>query len=466
MAEGRASLSAKQRKDAEKKLKAELWAPLWSESTRFAEIRRLFAEGRISWDGRQAATGADAVRSIRTLGADAGIEAFQRFALEVRMGTNPLAVPAGRFRVDNRSSVAVTAQANGWSNLVSRAARASGAPSSLVAAATGIERATFAARSGSPEDLQDLLVAVADAEVVVGRTEHSRSDESIPPVPWLRTRDWLPVLDDGTPELRLAASLAVARDPDVAEGSLAAGTLRTLLRPMAAVSRGRNRFAQLDWTRAEATVEGFGGRPLTAVLADALVSRSEAQRHEQPPASDGRADTTGTCQPWFPVFWPAGSGDAELLAAGQVDVNRLERLLRALLLLEPDGPLRGFSWRDHSTPVATPVPAWRLLAPFYARARPAPSVADGDPLRPRTRWARRLVNGDVEGVVADALVRWKLAGLVPRFSRASAGAIAHGVDPRCLGAALLTCPTLSDIRSAVAAVTGPLDLEPSQGDPS
>lgn len=443
-AAGQASLSARERP------RAELWAPLWSHPMGLPELRRLFAEGRISWGNRQARSGSDAVRAIQTLGVDAGVDTFVRHVVADRMGQSPLAVAVGRFEVLNRPTVAVTATIDRWADEFIRAARGPRAPTSMGAAATALEHATFAARSGAPADLQQLLVAVADAEQVAGQTERRRAESEISPVPWVPARDWLTALDDGSPELRLAASLAVARDDGVTGTSVNAGVLRTLLRPMTPVGRRGDRFARVAWSHREAPVAGFGRRPLINVLGDALVARSEAQRS----VTYDYEEIPGGGEPWFPAALNAKSGDAEALAADAVDLDRFGRLLRALLLLQPEPRFDGPPWRATEQTRSRPDPAWRLLAPFYSR-HPLP-MNQGNPsvrLRPRTSWARRLVAGDVEGVLADALLRWRLAERPTNYRRSSAATLARMANGPRLAAALLTCPPPGDLRRAAKAVT-------------
>lgn len=433
--------------------KAELWAPLWNQPLGLPALRRLFAEGRISWSSRQARTGLDVARAVHTLGVDAGISEFVRHVVAERMGQSPLAVPAGRFKVDARPEVQLLASLDPWIDRLRRAAAGPSAPSSLIRASVRVDRALFAAVSSRSDALQDLLVAVAAAESLCGRTERGRMEGSVPPVGWLAARDWLPALDDGSPELRLAASVAlasVAISPTEHIIGNRLGTPRSLLRPIEVVAPGKDRFGRVRWTREDPPIAGLGARSVLGVLADLLVARSEGAR-----ASDERAEGSAGVEPWFGLSEPAGRGDAEALAVGAIDLKRFSDLLQALLLVRPDPPAH-HRWLQGPEPRGPASPAWRILAPFFSRHE-VRLAGEGVRLRPRSTWAREIVNGGVEQVLGSAILRWTLAKLPPVYDRRSVPVIARGVDGVALAAALVCSASRADIDGAARAV---VDLEP------
>lgn len=444
--------------------KAELWAPLWAEPLGLPALRRLFAEGRISWSAGQARNGLDVVRAVHTLGVDAGISEFVRHVVAERMGQSPLAVPVGRFKVRADPQVHVLASLDRWVRLLRRAASAPSAPSSMVRAANLVDRAMFAAVSSwRPRSLQDLLGAVAAAEALCGRTERGRTEGIVPPLDWLSPQEWLPVLDDGSPELRLAASVALAsvvltRHEGIVGNRLA--TVRSLVRPIEVVARDKDRFGRVQWAREEAQIAGLGTRPVLPVLADVLVARSEAARVLDP---DGAERPMGI-EPWFALTRSAGRGDAEALASGAIDPARLSDLLEALLLLRPDAQV-DHRWRVHEESARMVSPAWRILAPFFSRHEVHVS-GKVKRLRPAPDWVRGLVSGGLEQVLGAALLRWRMAGLPPVYTAQSVPVIARRVDGISLAAALLCSASHADINEAGAAV---LDLEAqttSKGDES
>ncbi len=430
--------------------KAELWAPLWSEPLGLPSLRRLFAEGRISWSARQARSGLDATRAIFTLGVDSGVSEFVRHLVAERMGQSPLAIPIGRFAVPAgpRPGVALLASLDKWVEGLRRAAGARTAPASVVRLAHRVERAMFAATSGKAVDLQALLIAVADAEAMAGRTERGRTDGPVPPVAWLPAEDWLPALDDGSVELRLAAVLALARDDVVHDLDRSSGLVRSLVRPIITAATRADRFGRVSWSREGAPIGGLGVRPISEVLADVLIARSEAQRLDQ---TAQLIDRRGV-EPWFPVSFAARSDDAEALAAGMVDFRRLANLLSALLLLGPVTSRVEHAWKVPTMSRLVVVPAWRILAPFYSRH---PIVWSGRSvrLRPDMGWARRMRSGDVGEVIRAALVRWEQAGFAPIYARRSAAVVGERADGPQLAAALLCGATRADVRHATAAVS-------------
>ncbi len=343
------------------KAKAELWAPVWQEPLGWAPLVRLFAEGRISWNGRQARSGLDAARAMSNLGVDAGIGSFVRYVVADRMGQSPLAVAVGRIEVQARRGVGVLVELDGWVERLRRAATERGAPTSLVRALGQVERATLAASTGTAMAFQDLLVAVAGAEATIGTVARRRDDGTVPPLRWLSTDEWLAVLDDGSAEVRLAAAVTLGCDRGLRQGGDPRALLRTMVAPVDATPTAQDPFGRVSWSTASPRVPGLRSRPIESVLADVLVERSEADR------SRSEALPPGTCEPWFPSGPSPAYGDAHRLAAGDVDLRRLGALVGALLLLRPTRCTH--QWRVAVSPLPSPVaPAWRLLAPFYARS--------------------------------------------------------------------------------------------------
>lgn len=454
---GQASLSQGE------KAKAELWAPVWREPLGWSSLVRLFAEGRISWNGRQARSGLDAARAISNLGVDAGIDSFVRYVVADRMGQSPLAVAVGRPTVRERSGVGTLAELDGWIERLRRAALERGAPTSLQRGLGKVDRAMLVASTGRPTAFQDLLVAVSEAETSISSAVRSRGDRGVPPVPWLTASEWLPALDDGSVELRLAAAVALGRDGGLRNREDPRALVRTMVAPVQARPTTQDCFGRLAWADAAPLVPGLHRRPIESVLADVLVQRSEADR----PRRDEMR--TGTCEPSFPNGVMAGKDDAERFAGGEVDRRRLSALMGALLLLLPvsgSSSTLTIPVSDEPFPV---VPAWRLLAPFYAQERlERPGDRESVELYPAVGWARRLVAGDVDRVMEDALVRLRLAGLSPIHSRSSLPALAAGVgdEPHLLAAALLCRVNRIDAQAALERVVDESDEGPKSAERS
>jgi CRISPR-associated protein Csx17 len=436
--------------------RGELWAPLWHRPATAREVAHLLGEGRADWRRQQARTGIDLARAAASLGVDRGISAFVRHAFVERLGRSMLAVPVGRVAVRERPEVQVVGALDGW---MAAARRGSNPPAAVAAALRRVDAALMAlALDGGPRRLQDVLVAAAEADMAVGQAASFRERAGLRPIGGLGAADWLPRLHDGSAELRVAAAIASQHDQDAA--------LRLLLRPVQPDERGR-----LGWTLGP-PVPGLGVAPLPAVLARALARRvlevAGTARHAQRPGGDAAApQATPGGQPDVARIgvqtayrWrlPAPLEDVAAWLDGRLDEARLERLVRALLLLDWRGatganPLTG------STAIPPlqrpPHPAWALLAPFFHGRPASPPVhhhqaagPDGQPaavtLIPQASWPAQLAAGRVEPVVSAALRRLRIARLDPVIR--DPAAVAAGVPGERLAAALL-CP----ISSAAAA---------------
>ena len=114
-------------------MKGEFWAPLWKRPMTVPELRRVIAEGRVSWRGKQAAHGLDAAKALSTLGVDRGLSRFERYVIADRFGRSPLAVPAGSFTVARHPAdhVSLLSATDTWLDRVRRQALPNAAASAL-----------------------------------------------------------------------------------------------------------------------------------------------------------------------------------------------------------------------------------------------------------------------------------------------------------------------------------------------
>ena len=190
--------------------RAEFWAPIWERPAGLNELTHLVSEGRAQLGRRQAATGTDFARAIAGLGAERGVRQFQRYGFLVRNGLAYLAAPLGRFHIpeDDRGTIEradVLFDLDSWMNDLRRYASGSSAPAGLLTCVGRIERAIIEfCQRGQPVDLQYILVAVGHAEWWLAR---SGLADSVRPL-FTLSRRWLDYADDGSPEFRLARSLA------------------------------------------------------------------------------------------------------------------------------------------------------------------------------------------------------------------------------------------------------------------
>ena len=421
--------------------KGEIWVPLWHDAMTFPEIRLLISEGRCQWGRRQSRSGLDFVRAIATLGVDRSVDEFVRYLIGVRHGQSPLAVPVGRFRVERSvvPEVDLLRQTDGWADRAS----SSNAPTVVSAALHAFDRAQFeVAWLPSATRLQAALSALADAENAVSRSPAYRKDRRLKPIAGLSAREWLPSLDDGSAEFRVAVGLASLSDRMLPGEPNADGTVRanlaTLLRPVFWSRYG------LIWSNSGPKVSNLGRRPLFEVLTDVFGVRAVLS------ASMRSDNGTQEHVAGIPFAFDRGLSidlvDIGYLLSGQVDEKRLGDILAGLLLLD---------WKD-SFSVAREClssvpddaiarshvkgqPIYTALAPFFAGRLPvAPTDTEPNPngsisVRPRPEWIGSIRTG-VPHLAAKSAVRllrghgWKL--ITDNFERTN-------IDPRCLATALL-----------------------------
>lgn len=430
----------------------ELWLPLWGRSATLGEVRRLFSEARAQWDGRQAGTGLDFVQAVATLGAERGVEAFERYDIVERLGRSSLAVPAGRIRVVARPEAGLLAPIDRW---IDRVVRVSDPPAGVEQSARKVRAAQFAvAANGGTARLWRLLEAVAELQRRVSRSGSVR--EPVLPLPGLDPGSWLPLLASAgeEAELDIAVGLASLRDllvkPRDRSEESRPHTLAGYLLPIVGPDPRRR------WARGSPPVGGFRSRPLAAVLADVLAERSAEDRTSS--AQDARIELLGV-EPWFKFGREVEAVTVEAFAGGHLDMRRIENMLDALLLF-------GWEWDEQRPPdsrgghlTASPVPAWRLLAPFFApmavgrrteRGRWTPILR----LRPQPDWAPQLTANHVPAVAHAALQRLRVAGLSPLVQ--DVDALAAGSEGTAIACALLVHMSAFQTRRLLDRMTGNL----------
>ena len=182
--------------------RAEIWLPIWENPATCKEVTHIFNEGRVQINGRQAKTGVEFARAITGFGAERGISEFLRFCILERKGLAYLTINAGRMRVSNEPAVHLLDEIDPWYNKVTAASKKKGASGTLKRLVRGMDGAVikFCKYQRASHMLEVL--------VLVGRIDRYISDRGrIKPLQKLSS-DWLKKCYDGTPEFRLAASLA------------------------------------------------------------------------------------------------------------------------------------------------------------------------------------------------------------------------------------------------------------------
>jgi CRISPR-associated protein Csx17 len=386
--------------------RAEVWAPIWRQPATASELARFIGEGRAQWGRRPARNGVDFARAASSLGVDRGIDAFVRHALVQRFGKNHLAVALDRVEVGRRPEVRVTSQVDAWID-IDRVKRGN-VPGSLSGALNRLEMALYrsAVGTGSPASaLQDVLCELAGVEGAIGRGSQP-VDLVRRPVDTLRATDWLPLIEEDSPEFRVAASMASGRDRGGAR-------LALLLRPIKLDATGR----WIEWREGPPVVDGLARRPVTGVLADALVRRTIDR------TAGGDEGQPGQLRVAFEYGRTVALDDLALLVGGWLDEARLERLFCGLLLLdwEKDWPLGTPHRRTQAVPAAL-----AAVGPCLTGAALTRTGRDGGPIDIRLGiepgWPSLLASDRTADVATAALRRLRVAGLDPAIRSVAAPA--------------------------------------------
>ena len=284
--------------------RAEFWAPLWNRPTSLRELERLMSEGRAQLGRRQVSSGSDFARAVTGLGTERGVSEFQRYGFLVRNGLAYLAAPLGRFYSDsdNRDAAEranVLFDLDPWLDSLRRAASGRNAPAELGAVRRRIDNAIIEfCQRGQPRDLQDVLIAVGQAERWISR---SGIRESVSPLRNF-SRNWIRYANNDSVEFRLARAMAsILYEP--AQGRREVGPIRENLEPVATQPR-------VEWKEGSVSCVWTGGNPLSNML-------SVLQRR----CLEGRMRGMG--HPPLDSTYSARLRDIISFLNGEVDVQRL-----------------------------------------------------------------------------------------------------------------------------------------------
>ncbi|MCX6678459.1 MAG: type I-U CRISPR-associated protein Csx17 [Methanothrix sp.] len=194
----------------EKTGRAEIWVPLWSGQTSASELAAMMSEGRAEIGRRPAQSGVDFARALATLGVDRGLDSFQRYGFHVRNGLAYFATPLGRFPVRRQPQVDLISELekDRWLISFSEKAASDKAQTSVGRSLHNLERSILAlCKEKGPRRVQDVMISLGKCEMSIVRSLKWAKESFVRPVPTLSSR-WVIEADDGTPEFRIAASLA------------------------------------------------------------------------------------------------------------------------------------------------------------------------------------------------------------------------------------------------------------------
>jgi CRISPR-associated protein Csx17 len=353
-------------------VRAEMWLPIWSRMSSVKEIAHIFGEGRARFGGqarggkeksqtedepggssaveprRDARSGFDFVRAVAELGVDRGIDAFARYGFIERNGLAYLATPLGRFEVpsdkETNTYAALIAEIDGWLERLRRATRSTDkTPQRFIRARLAIEEAIFNLCASKDdrqrkEHLRAVLIALGAAETELARSPKFRDEHDIPPLASL-TVAWADECDDGSTEYRIACALASIVDRD------GLAPLRVNLEPVEFSPKER----KFQWGASDVRV-AWGASALAQNLALVLRRRWVDARREDLWGEAQRGATTNIDGENISLVLHAERAmrarryarlaDISNFINGEVDENRIESFLRALMLV---------NWRSGKT---------------------------------------------------------------------------------------------------------------------
>ncbi len=368
--------------DSDESARGEQWMPLWSQPTTLAELQRLLAEGRAQIGAKAAHEPLDLARAVANLGTARGITAFQRFGYIERNGQSNLAVPLGRFHVPDHVSprLACLDDLDAWLVRLRRAARDKVATGRLRMAERRLSESLFAVAQHPDEAArwQAVVLALADVEMILLNSGKVRCG----PIPRLRP-EWASVADDGSPEWRLAVSLA-----------LQSATLRR--DDSAPIDPVRRHWVPAKNQETAAVMQGRRGvDDAVALVERRLIEAAQKGGRRLPLVAARKAS--------------ASPADLATLLAGEVDLDRTLNFARVLmavngrawalrpqLLQQPDAA----RWPDEGwLAIRLAMLPWPL--PDRRRIGVDPAIL------------RRLESGDAGMAIELALRRLRPAGIQP-----------------------------------------------------
>lgn len=194
----------------DKRKPAEIWVPLWRQPVCYSELRSFFCEGRADVGKKTATSGIEFAEAASSLGIDRGVSEFVRYSLLKRRGDSFVALPAGRFSVQERSESDLVRELDPLLRRIDRFLRdfKKEPPAQFISARRQLDEALFnLLLHGGPNYVKSLLSALGRMEQLVALRDLSKKPMLNAPLYGLSPR-WLIEADDGSIEIRLATSLA------------------------------------------------------------------------------------------------------------------------------------------------------------------------------------------------------------------------------------------------------------------
>ena len=188
--------------DDERKIRGEIWLPIWNNPATYREITYVFSEGRVQLDGKQAGTGTEFARAVVSLGVERGISAFQRFSIVQRKGDAYYYINAGKVRTANESNVYLLSELDNWYNPIYQFSQSKKSSASIKRHVRNFENEVMEfCKYGKKEHLLKIMILVGKIE------RQALLSKELNPLQELSAQ-WIEKSYDNTVEFRLAASIA------------------------------------------------------------------------------------------------------------------------------------------------------------------------------------------------------------------------------------------------------------------
>ena len=245
--------------------RGELWAPLL-ESVTLTELRQVFEDARVSWDGGTASSAVSMYAAVRSFGVNRGISAFQRFGFLKRNGLAFVAVPLDHVKVEARPEVVMAREPLRRARTFHKA--------SGVASKTAARRfdASVTAFVRDPEWWNGIAMLRAQTELEPTALRSRKNREELGHPSKLVPADAvIPVCRElflNSPEARIAAGIASATFLPPTASQQGGGSGGQPIRRLLVGADPKNPKDPID---PEVMVPGLGVRPTVDVLADLVV---------------------------------------------------------------------------------------------------------------------------------------------------------------------------------------------------
>ena len=374
--------------------RAEFWAPLWNRPTNLRELERLLSEGRAQLGRRQVSSGSDFARAVTGLGTERGVSEFQRYGFLVRNGLAYLAAPLGRFYSDsdNRDAAEranVLFDLDPWLDSLRRAASGRNAPAELGTVRRRIDTAIIEfCQRGQPRDLQEVLIAVGQAERWVSKLGVR---EGVRPLADLST-EWLRHANNDSVEFRLARAMASILSGSKDGGRV--GPIRENLEPVETQPR-------VAWKEGSVSCVWTAGDPLSNML-------SVLQRR----CMEGRMKGLGEHPPLDSTY-SAQLSDVVAFLNGEVDIERVADLALPLSFIRYWHRTESGDIQPFRTPFELPTAYAAMKLTLLPGKFKCPEFGENREIRMEPRMLAMLRAGRVQDAHEVAYRRLMASGLRP-----------------------------------------------------